>query len=56
MLIVEYCQFGNLQTYLVKNRSHFVDQLNQEEDRFDANITVQKSGIRADNGYVSFHR
>lgn len=27
MVIVEYCQFGNLQTFLVKHRAFFVDQI-----------------------------
>ncbi|XP_070490957.1 vascular endothelial growth factor receptor 1-like [Chironomus tepperi] len=27
MVIVEYCKYGNLQNYLVKNRSNFIDQI-----------------------------
>lgn len=42
MLIVEYCPHGNLQSYLIKNRQYFVDQLNREEDQIDRTITNQK--------------
>lgn len=55
MLIVEYCPYGNLQSYLVKNRQYFVDQLNRQEDRIDKTITNRKQ-ISDDCGYVPFER
>ncbi|XP_031632076.1 neuroglian-like [Contarinia nasturtii] len=39
MLIVEYCAHGNLQSYLIRNRAHFCDQINHEEDCVDSTIT-----------------
>lgn len=38
MLIVEYCPHGNLQTYLIRNRAYFVDQINREDDSIDSTI------------------
>lgn len=38
MVIVEYCQFGNLQTFLVKHRPYFVDQI--VNDRIDPSIMI----------------
>ena len=29
MIIVEYCRFGNLQNYLMKNRNNFVNQVDE---------------------------
>lgn len=29
LVIVEYCQFGNLQTYLINHRHKFVNQLDE---------------------------
>uniref|UniRef100_A0A0P5KX94 receptor protein-tyrosine kinase n=1 Tax=Daphnia magna TaxID=35525 RepID=A0A0P5KX94_9CRUS len=29
LVIVEYCRFGNLQTYLVKHRNHFINQVDE---------------------------
>lgn len=31
MVIVEYCQFGNLQSFLVKHRPYFVDQIRNDK-------------------------
>ncbi len=28
LIIMEYCRFGNLKSYLIKNRDKFIDQLN----------------------------
>lgn len=36
MVIVEYCQFGNLQSFLVKHRPFFVDQI--RNDRYGFNF------------------
>ena len=29
MIIVEYCRFGNLQNYLMKNRNNFINQVDE---------------------------
>ncbi len=29
MVIVEYCRFGNLQTYLINHRNKFINQLDE---------------------------
>ncbi|XP_055305922.1 neuroglian-like isoform X2 [Sitodiplosis mosellana] len=50
MIIVEYCEHGNLQSFLVKHRQHFVDQIIAEDDRIDPKITCRK--VEATNGYL----
>ena len=42
MVIVEYCRFGNLQTFLVKHRAHFVDQVDKKSDQIDQNINMNE--------------
>lgn len=42
MVIVEYCRFGNLQTFLVKHRPHFVDQVDKNNDQIDQNIHMNE--------------
>lgn len=44
MVIVEYCRFGNLQSFLIKHRPYFVDQVDKETDTIDH--TVQKNELR----------
>ncbi len=29
LVLIDYCQFGNLKSYLMKNRNHFINQLNE---------------------------
>lgn len=38
MVIVEYCPFGNLQSFLAKNRRYFVDQIVSNTDEIDFEI------------------
>lgn len=45
MVIVEYCQFGNLQSFLVKHRPFFVDQI--VNDKIDPSI--MKNDLRWSN-------
>lgn len=42
MVIVEYCRFGNVQNFLLKNREFFVDQVNPETDEIDATILTKE--------------
>lgn len=42
MVIVEYCQFGNLQSFLVKHRPYFVDQI--RNDKIDP--MIMKNDLR----------
>lgn len=50
MIIVEYCEFGNLQSFLVKHRQHYVDQIIADEDRIDPSIKCRK--VQATSGYL----
>jgi hypothetical protein len=34
---MEYCRFGNLKSYLIKNRNKFIDQLNRLGDTAHGN-------------------
>uniref|UniRef100_A0A182NT43 Ig-like domain-containing protein n=1 Tax=Anopheles dirus TaxID=7168 RepID=A0A182NT43_9DIPT len=38
MVIVEYCRFGNVQSFLLKHRPYFIDQINQETGEIDSSI------------------
>lgn len=42
MVIVEYCRFGNVQNFLLKNREFFVDQVNPETDEIDTTILTKE--------------
>ena len=51
LIIVEYCQFGNLQSYLIKNRNSFINQVDEFgnlttdtiiADESDNGITIQQ--------------
>lgn len=35
MVIVEYCRFGNVQSFLIKHRKAFIDQRNTATDSID---------------------
>lgn len=49
MIIVEHCEFGNVQSFLVKHRQHYVDQIIAGEDRIDSSIKCRK--VQATSGY-----
>ncbi|XP_078051482.1 platelet-derived growth factor receptor alpha-like, partial [Augochlora pura] len=38
LVIVEFCRFGNLQNYLLKNRSGFINQIDEETGKLDLSI------------------
>lgn len=38
-IIIEYCKYGNIQDYLRKNRSNFIDQINENTDKINSTIT-----------------
>ncbi|KAH8378483.1 hypothetical protein KR093_011649, partial [Drosophila rubida] len=42
MVIVEYCRFGNIQNFLLRNRKCFINQVNPTNDRIDATIMTQR--------------
>ena len=50
MIIVEYCRFGNLQTYLLNNRKDFVNQLDEfgnmkaDDDETEYSVAKDKYG------------
>lgn len=46
MVIVEYCRFGNLQTFLINNRDKFINQLDE--------LGNMKSSDSADNTSISY--
>lgn len=41
LVIVEYCRFGNLHTYLMRNRKNFIDQIDPGTDSIDPSICIQ---------------
>uniref|UniRef100_A0A1A9WWA6 Receptor protein-tyrosine kinase n=1 Tax=Glossina brevipalpis TaxID=37001 RepID=A0A1A9WWA6_9MUSC len=42
MVIVEYCRYGNVQNFLLRNRKRFINQINPATDKIDASITTQR--------------
>lgn len=38
MVIVEYCEYGNVQNILRIHRRQFIDQIDREEDSIDTSI------------------
>lgn len=42
MVIVEYCRYGNIQNFLLRNRKCFIDQINPITDRIDPSIMTQR--------------
>lgn len=50
LVIVEYCRFGNIQNFLQKHRSFFVNQINPETDEIDRSIeTIEQREQRWSN-------
>jgi len=54
MVIVEYCRFGNLQSFLVKHRPYFVDQI--IEDAIDPSIMKNEMRWSKNSAYNSYNR
>lgn len=48
MIIVEYCQFGNIQNFLRSNRPNFIDQVDYDLDEIDETV-VQHSNLNSEN-------
>lgn len=42
MVIVEFCRYGNVQNFLMRNRKRFINQINPHTGKIDANITTQR--------------
>ncbi|XP_065357936.1 vascular endothelial growth factor receptor 1 isoform X3 [Calliphora vicina] len=42
MVIVEYCRFGNVQNFLMRNRKRFINQINPNTGKIDPTITTQR--------------
>jgi hypothetical protein len=40
MVIVEYCRYGNIRSFLLAQRRTFINQLNKESDEIDPTITI----------------
>lgn len=54
LVIVEYCRYGNVQNFLQKHRTYFVDQINPITDEIDPSIlTLEERDQRwsQDSGY-----
>ena len=49
LVLIDFCQFGNLKSYLIKNRSQFINQLNgsgEMQSAFQAeNLTAETNTI-----------
>ena len=42
MVIVEYCQYGNLYDYLLRHRDDFVDQLDRTTSKLNLALGTEK--------------
>lgn len=56
MVIFEYCPFGNLQKFLIKHRSEFIDQIVRGEDTIDPTITTKYIMQQRNHLYSAFNR
>jgi hypothetical protein len=45
-VIVEYCKYGNLHTYLLRQRDNYVDQVNHLKDTVDFTIGTEDDDER----------
>ncbi|XP_051172493.1 vascular endothelial growth factor receptor 1-like isoform X2 [Leptopilina boulardi] len=54
LIILEYCHFGNLHNYLLRQREDFIDQIDPATGKFNVNIK-QKFAFKTDN-YVEANR
>lgn len=50
MIIVEHCQYGNIQEFLRKNRQNFIDQIDRDTDEIDESITETCNKRSNDSG------
>ncbi len=44
-IIVEYCRFGNLQTFLTNNRNNFINQVDEFGELKTKNVNEITSGV-----------
>ncbi|XP_075152241.1 PDGF- and VEGF-receptor related isoform X3 [Haematobia irritans] len=42
MVIVEFCRYGNVQNFLMRNRKRFINQINPQTGKIDPNIITQR--------------
>ncbi|KAM7353304.1 PDGF- and VEGF-receptor related isoform 6-T7 [Cochliomyia hominivorax] len=42
MVIVEYCRYGNVQNFLMRNRKRFINQINPNTGKIDPSIMTQR--------------
>ncbi|KAI8118603.1 Platelet-derived growth factor receptor alpha [Lucilia cuprina] len=42
MVIVEYCRYGNVQNFLMRNRKRFINQINPQTGKIDPSIMTQR--------------
>ncbi|XP_055918691.1 vascular endothelial growth factor receptor 1-like [Eupeodes corollae] len=42
MVIVEYCHYGNVQSFLLQNRKSFINQINPYTDKIDPSISERR--------------
>ena len=54
MVIVEYCRFGNIQSFLVKHRPYFIDQV--RNDRIDPMIMKNEMRWSKNSNFNSYGR
>lgn len=49
MVIVEYCEYGNVLDFLLKHRKHFIDQIvrGPDHDTIDRNIQISDGLAKA---------
>ena len=45
LVLIDYCQFGNLKSYLMKHRSQFINQLNGSGEMLIEKITTETDPI-----------
>ncbi len=53
MVVVEYCLYGNIRSFLLAHRRTFINQLNKESDEIDPTITNTEDHKYVNDSFIN---